>query len=365
MKKLDKKARNHIWKDKKHHYLTFCGKQGKQTWTMDYDERAAKHLTEHIRLYGIFGIKGHGKKGEIKKVVFQGYYPYRENDNQVKTKNGDTFDLSSGNLYVTGDIVPANLQRRIWHDGRRIWIKRSCADDLFFTEYDYLLYAILCDTRLQNWYVIQRGGTKRLYCHNLDGTTPLGFAEIIWLYHQGDLDPDHLIESIMAGKKKLSEDGLQIDHLRDNQNNNCFHNLAAMTTSENAQKNSMVTKINFPYLFIPIQKDGVYRIACGDAGMGYFKFVVCKNTSDFIDFLRFFYEQAKTSGKMFPNPLEADKTCCYSRSLEDDGREYHEKNYNIIEALLKMKECSFEHWPCDLSTIFFNKTLISGGNQDV
>ena len=355
MGKLNKKAQNKVWNDEKHHYLTAHGKQGKKTWTMDYDERAAKNLANHIKENGLFTITGHGRKGEIKKVVLQGYYPYREIDAQVKTKNGNPFDLSSGNLYVTGDIVPANLQRRIWHDGRRIWIKRSCAYDLYFTEYDYLLYAILCDTRLQNWYVMQKGNTKRLYCHNLDGSTPLGFAEIVWLYHHGEIDPDKLIESIMAGKKKLSEAGLQIDHLRDNQCNNCLHNLAAMSASENAQKNNIVTKINLPYVFIPVQKNGLYRVACGAADMGVFKFVECCSAAESIDFLRAFWTQATTSRKMLPNPLNVGKTHCYSRMLEDDGREYHDEHYNIIEGLLQLNEEDFEQWPCDLAEIFATK----------
>ena len=133
MKKLNKKARNHIWKDGKHCFLTVSGKKGeKSTWSMDYDERTTAHLAEHIQKNGAFTVAGRGKKGEIKKVVFAGYYPYKDFPGSVKTKNGNPFDLSSGNLYVTGDLVPANMQRRIWHDGYRIFIKRSCADDLYY-----------------------------------------------------------------------------------------------------------------------------------------------------------------------------------------------------------------------------------------
>lgn len=353
MKKLNKKARNHIWKDGKHCFLTVSGKKGeKSTWSMDYDERTTAHLAEHIQKNGAFTVAGRGKKGEIKKVVFAGYYPYKEFPGSVKTKNGNPLDLSSGNLYVTGDLVPANMQRRIWHDGYRIFIKRSCADDLYYTEYDYLLYAILCDTRLQNWYVLPEGNTTRLYCHNLYGSTPLGFAEIVWLYHQGEIDPDNLIQSIVDGKKKLSEAGLQIDHLRDNQCNNCLHNLTTMTVSENSQKNNIVTKINLPYVFIPIQKDGLYRVVCGATDTSIFKFVLCRSTTEFIDFLRAFWHQARSSGKMLPTPLERGKTRCYSRLIVDDGRAYHGDEYNIIEALLQMEEESFEQWPCDLSSIF-------------
>ena len=117
MKKLNKKARNHIWKDGKHCFLTVSGKKGeKSTWSMDYDERTTAHLAEHIQKNGAFTVAGRGKKGEIKKVVFAGYYPYKDFPGSVKTKNGNPLDLSSGNLYVTGDLVPANMQRRIWHD---------------------------------------------------------------------------------------------------------------------------------------------------------------------------------------------------------------------------------------------------------
>lgn len=232
-----------IWEDGKHCYMTVQGRRYKQTWTMDYDLKAVHSLIELIKNGNSISVTGRSIKGDIKKLVYKCYFPHNEFAGNVMLRNGDPKDLSSSKLYVTGDIVPATTIRRIWHDNHRIYIKRVCSDDLFYTNYDYLLYTLLCDTRLKNWHVLKKGNTKRLYCHNKEGTTPIGFAEIVLLYHKGMLNPDDMISSIIAGKKKLSDKGLQIDHLQDNQDNNCIHNLAVMTPTENAKKSNLVSKI--------------------------------------------------------------------------------------------------------------------------
>ncbi len=343
-----------VWEDGKHCYIAVRGHRYKQTWTMDYDLNAVHNLITLIKNGNSVTAEGRSNKGDIKKLVYQCYYPRKEITGNVKTVNGDASDLSSANLYIIGDIVPATTTRRIWHDNLRIYIKLSCAGDLFYTDYDYLLYALLCDTHLRNWYILTKGNTKRLYCHNPEGTTPIAFTEIVWLYHKGELDPSNLIKSILTGKTRLAEDGLQIDHLRDNQYNNCIHNLAAMTIRENSQKNNLVTRINFPWVFIPVQKDWKYRVMCGVASNDktLIKWIICDNTKALCDLIRQFWGVACKSGEMLPAPTEENLTNCASRTLEDSGREYNGEQYNIIEGLLQLSEEDFEVWSSDVLDVF-------------
>lgn len=335
-----------VWEDGNHCYITVRGRRYKQTWTMDYDLKAIQNLIALIKNGNNITVTGDSDKGDIKKLIYQCYFPCKELAGNVMLGNGDPNDLSSSNLYVAGDIVPATTIRRIWHDNHRIYIKRVCSDDLFYTDYDYLLYTLLCDTRLKNWYVLKKGSTKRLYCHNPEGTTPIGFAEIVWLYHKGELNPSNLIQSIIAGKNRLSDKELQIDHLQDNQDNNCIHNLAAMTLSENSQKSNLVSKIKLPYICVPVQKEGKFRVVCGkmEGEQARVKSILCSNASDLVDCIRQFWKLASGKGDISNTSM--------IELLQDDGRHSHGDIENLIEFLLRANEKDLEQWPCNLASAF-------------
>lgn len=335
-----------IWEDGKHCYITVWGHRYKQTWTMDYDLKAISYLIALIKNGNKIKSSGGSNQGDIKKLVYKCYFPHKELAENVMLCNRDASDLSSSNLYVTGDIVPATTIRRIWHDNHRIYIKRVCSDNLFYTDYDYLLYTLLCDTRLKNWYVLKKGNAKRLYCHNPEGTTPIGFAEIVWLYHKGVLNPDDLIQSIIAGKKKLADKGLQIDHLQDNQDNNCIHNLAAMTPTENSKKSNLVSKIKLPYICVPVQKNGKFRVVCGkmEGEQARIISILCSNASDLVDCIQQFWKLA--SGKKVMSNISMIDW------LQDDGRHSHGDTENLIEFLLRVDEKDLTKWPCSLASAF-------------
>jgi len=357
MEEIFSNGRNAILIDKNHCYLRVFGKKKVNTWMLDRDMRAAEYIKEHITKYGNFIANGDGKNGKIKEVVYRAYRPYGCRNGKVYLCNGNPFDITSVNLYVSGDHVPANQQRLIWHDEHRIWIKLRARDEVFFTEYDERLFFILCNSNLCSWYVLEKRQAKRLYCRSKYNGAPISLSEIVWLYHMGKIDVNNLVSSIFKGKQWLSDEGLQIDHLRDNQQNNCIHNLAAMTSVQNTMKRNYVGKINLPYAFIPVRTDGGFRIICGRTtnNRAQIKCVLCRDVESFLDCLARFKNIAESSGKMLETPLDATETKCVSRMLKDDGKEDHNGHYNMIEGLLQLQEEKFEQWPCDLSAVLCDK----------
>lgn len=353
MEEIFNNGKNTILIDKDHCYLRVHGKKKVNTWMLDRDMRAVEQIKKHISKYGNFIANGDGKNGKLKEVVYRSYRPYGYKDGKVYLCNGNQFDLTSANLYVTGDYVPANQQRLIWHDEHRIWIKLRARDEVFFTEYDERLFFILCNSQLCSWYVLEKRNTKRLYCRGKYNGAPIGFSEIVWLYHARKIDTNNLIPSIFNGKRWLSETGLQIDHLRDNQQNNCPHSLAAMTAAQNTAKRNHVGKINLPYVFVPVRTGGSFRIICGQVAGDdpQIKYISCRDVESFLDCLAHFRSIAENSGKMLKTPLDATKTNCISRMLMDDGKEDHEGHYNVIEGLLQLQENEFEQWPFELEPV--------------
>lgn len=388
---------NRITIDKKHCYFEINAQKHSRKYTLDRDLRAVEMLIEHIKRYGSFWINGNGegagKHGSLRLVVYQSYRPYGcsivhtmpKTERYVYLCDGNPYNLTSANLYVYGDEVACNQSRRIWHDEYRIWIKVTNQDPIFFTEYDPSLYSILCNTRLASWYVFRNGGTvpprlpgwenkrgkqrkllkevvetdrstssERLYCKIADCTAPIGLHTVVWLYHTGKLRIDDLVQSIKEGSSELSKSGIQIDHIRNNTQNNCFHNLTAMEGGKNDSKNNSVVQINLPYFFIPVRVGDTFRTLCGKVNGEDVtaQRVICHGVDELLDFLRKFRDFAKSSGAMLPRPEDRTKTACLSQMLIDDGREWHGDQYNPIEELLRVNDDELIPWRGDITAVF-------------
>ena len=386
---------NRITIDREHCYLEINARKHSKKYTLDRDLRAIEKLKEHIERWGYFWIDGNGegasKHGSLRLTIYKAYHPYgRDIDHTMpKTEryvylcDGNPYNLTSANLYVYGDEVPYNQSRRIWHDEFRIWIKLTNQDRVFFTDYDPALYSLLCNTRLASWYVWRENGalpprltgwkskrgtqrkllkgvsksdvftiSDRLFC-KIDGY-PVGLHTVVWLYHTGKIRVDDLEKSIKNGCKEMSETRLQIDHLRNNIQNNTIHNLTAMERAKNNSKNNLIVQINFPYFFIPVRVDDSFRVMCGkvDGEDVIVRRIICRDVDSFLDCLRKFRDVAKSSGEMLPIPEDRTRTVCISQMLIDDGREYHGKQYNVIEALLRASDDEFTAWDGDITMVF-------------
>lgn len=162
---------NRITIDKEHCYFEINAQKHSKKYTLDRDLRVVEALKEHIERWGYFWIGGNGegasKHGSLRLTIYKAYHPYgRDIDYKMPKKrryvylcDGNPCNLTSANLYVYGDEVPYNQSRRIWHDEFRIWIKLTNQDQVFFTDYDPVLYSILCNTRLASWFVLTQGNT--------------------------------------------------------------------------------------------------------------------------------------------------------------------------------------------------------------
>lgn len=356
---------NRITMDKKYCYFEINARKHQKKFTLDRDLRAVEALKEHIKRWGYFWInkrgEGAGKHGSLRLAVYKAYRPYGcdvdytmpKTKRYVYMRDGDPYNLTSSNLYVYGDEVAYNQHRRIWHDDYRIWIKLADRDSIFFTDYDPALYTVLCNTKLASWYMSSENGSEYLFCR-LDGcTAPIGLHIVVWLYYTGKIRLDNLVQSIRDGSDELSKSGLQIDHLRNNTQNNTFHNLAAMEAAKNSSKRDLVTQINLPYFCIPVRVGDDFRVLCGksDGEDTIAKYVICHDVDGLLDLIRQFREVAKNSGEMLPKPKDHTKTACLSQMLIDDGREYHDGKYNLIDGLLRASDDELTPWTGDISMI--------------
>lgn len=282
-------------------------------WTVTNDERAIKTLKEHIAQYGDFDANGHGAEGDIASVMYKAYRPKCCPEfSHVWPVDGDWHNLTDTNLRSDADettllvdLVPITAQRRIWHNDRRIFIKLSAYNQLFFTTYTEEMFRVLCDvTLLKSWYVYK----NRLYCR-VHGRI-VAFSDVIVLFDAGRINVADIAGSLLDGKRWIQKNKLEADHLRNNTGNNCPHSLAIMPKGKNSSKNDMLIKISAPYAFITVRVGEDFRILLGKFGTPdeYYRYIVCHGVEQFLECLREFYQIAKDSGEMLPAPEDGDKT---------------------------------------------------------
>ena len=322
-------------------------------WIVTNDKRAIRALEEYENLSDI----------DMAEVMYRAYRPYAcPSFSRVWPKDGDSKNLTDWNLVsdadetdLPPDIVPITSQRRIWHNDKRTFIKLPIRNELFFTTYDPELFKILCSPELSGWYIqTQKRKTKtafRLYCR-VQGQI-VSLAEIVALWNQGGMSPDNITRSVREGKEWLRNEGLEVDHLKDNPKNNCPHNLCIMADKSNHAKLDSVTGIMLPYVFLPVKVGNEFRVLCGkadysavsdDYGLESLQMISCRGIEQFLDFLKAFKETIKQNGDMLPRPEDQTVTNCVAQMLVDDGELYHDEKYNPIEQLLRADSSDFTPW---------------------
>lgn len=326
-------------------------------WIVTDDSRSIKALEEHVAKFGDFDADGNGAGGDIFSTMYRAYRPWCCPEfTGTWTKDGDSHNLTDWNLGSNADetnlpdgVVPITKQRRIWHNQHRIFIKLPDREKVFFTNYDPILFQLLCNRDvLSGWYIQeQERKTKapqyRLYCRVAGKITSL--AELVVLFFEKRIDTANAVASIIAGKQWMRENNLQVDHLRDNRSNNCIHNLCIVPATQNGSKSDLVTAINAPYFFVPVQIDGRVQVLCGRGDSeAYNAAILCDDSSEFLACIKQFSTWAKGFGDMLQTPSTPDKTACVSEMLQDDGELYHNGQINPIEWLLRADESELTPW---------------------
>lgn len=335
-------------------------------WIVTNDARALQALKDHVAQYGSFDADGHGAGGDIAGVMYRAYRPwFCPEFSRVWSIDGDWHNLTDVNLRSDADettlpdgSIPITKQRRIWHNERRIALKLPIRDELFFMDYSPERFQILCNKALSGWYVQEQiRNTKtayRLYCRMAGGAASL--AEIVALHDAGKINVNDVVGSILAGKRWLRDNDLQVDHLKDNAQNNCGHNICIVKSGLNGGKSDSVTEIMLPYVFLPVRVGNVFRVLCGraqyhadtnDYGLTTLKMIVCQGADEFFKFIKEFKKVAGANDDMFKRPNDHSLTSCAAQMFADDGREYHGDIYNPVEMLLRASEDEFEHWNGD------------------
>lgn len=339
-------------------------------WIVTDDARALQTLKAHIARYGNFDANGHGEMGDIATVIYRAYRPWCcPKFSRVWPVDEDWRNLTDCNLRSDADettlpdgVIPITTQRRIWHNEHRIFLKLPIRDQLFFTDYTEGLFHILTNKALNGWYVQpQYRCTKtvyRLYCR-IKGII-VSIAEIVALYDAGKVDIDDITSSILSGKKWIRDNELQVDHLKDNPQNNCVHNLCIIRDRLNGGKSDDVTEIMLPYVFLPVKTGEVFRVLCGKAqyhtdtdeyDLNTLKMIACHSTNEFLQFIKAFRKAVEANGDMSKRPDDYNLTNCVAKMFADDGQEYHDGKYNPIERLLRAEENDFTPY-IEIATIY-------------
>lgn len=306
-------------------------------WIVTNDARAFRALKDHITQYGDFDADGHGAGGDIASVMYRAYRPwFCPEFNQVWPIDGDWHNLTDVNLRSDADettlpdgMMPITKQRRIWHDESRIALKLPVRDELFFTEYSPQRFQIIANKALHGWYVQpQERNTKtayRLYCRMAGGAASL--AEIVALHDAGKVDINDVVGSILAGKRWLRDNDLQVDHLKDNTQNNCSHNICIVKSGLNGGKSDSVTEIMLPYVFLPVRVGNMFRVLCGraqyhadtnDYDLTTLKMIACQGADEFFKFVKEFKKAAEANGNMSKRPNDHSLTNCAAQMFADD-----------------------------------------------
>lgn len=335
---------NAIYSDGVYYYLLHF-KTGK-VWRFDKDKSVLTGLTDYLNKNGSIDSRGRNQKcdAQISQILWKLYYPYADKrDGRVLFADGNSQNLSSANLYIRGDYITRNQNRQIYHNQNRIFIKCSSNNACFFTDYEPELFDLLCCTDFCSWYIKDsqsKVGYRLLASY---GKLHVSLTEIVYGYFFFGLRADNISKVIPKMKKQLAPKGVEIDHLRNNPQNNTIHNLVLMPQKLNAKKRDLVARINAPFWFIPVQKDGKIRVSLGDATTpDSERFLLFDNAKDFVGYLERYQKECFLSKRMLNRAIESGKTNCISKMLDDDGQLMQGKDYNMIEVLLNMSEDQFE-----------------------
>lgn len=254
--------------------------------------------------YGAFKIHPSKKRKYYLSQYLYGVYHGKPlswvRNGRVNFLDRNRCNLTSANLSHTHANEPENINRRIWRDGDYIFLYHKKSGKVYFTDYEEELFKLLCNRRILWGYLPDLGRLRATVMdpktkRKMDGFT-FGFHTLVYCYYHYGARYRNFIGCIRKMQKDLQKNGLAIDHLDSNQEDNLAWNLSLMTRSQNSLKNNFSSRIRFPFFIFAVYINGKYRMVYGrvrgeilapefDAA-----FTICQNASDLVDFLRKFLE---------------------------------------------------------------------------
>lgn len=252
----------------------------------------------------------------------------------IRFLDKDISNCMSENLYSSSESVMQTKYRKISNDDMRIYFSFWKCKERYFTDYEQELLELLSSSCFSWIYteVKRKDGTCRqvlnaaIYAKGDESLygTHFHISGIVWAYYNLGMRADNIIEPLKC-LQALYDKGFVIDHIRDNQRNQCRHNLSMMTNAQNTSKHNLVSSIQLPYALIPFYTDDEYRIFCGrynttNSVWEWNRFYKCTDVDTFIVMLKDFELHAKTVGDMLEPITDGVYTNCVSRMLVDDGK---------------------------------------------
>jgi hypothetical protein len=326
---------------------------------MDKNEKVLQGIISYAEDNGRFSISGKGKTAirlwiDGKDCSLARFLYALTRDIPVSKTPLDTIRFADkdntnccfDNLSVRGDDI--------YCDSHRIYIEHHQSSERFFTYSESVLFDLLKNPAF-TWYYHERArkeeaarkllsATIHIDRERLFGNWKIPLSGLVWAYYNLSLRSDNIIEPL-SELRKLFNHGYVIDHLRDNSRNNCPHNLSLMTFRENAEKKAYVTKIQLPYVFVPVFVDGEYRVLCGkfhnDGKWEWSKLFRCLSVEVFLKLLKEFSGYSKKAGDMRPALNGTAYTNCLSKMVTDDGEGEIQP---LIDATVDCFEV-YDAWP--------------------
>jgi len=142
----------------------------------------------------------------------------------------------------------------IYHDEKRIYLKHNKCEQPFFTNYEPELYVLLTSSFLKFVYIQKKdepNAVGKLLATALIGDKNLlvNLSHIIWAYFSLKMRRDNFAK-VLSELREFFDKGFEIDHLNDDQKNNCIHNINMMYGGNNLSKHNKMSEIQLPYVFV-------------------------------------------------------------------------------------------------------------------
>ncbi len=265
---------------------------------------------------------------------------------RVNFLDGNTSNLTKANLSHTHADEEDNINRRIWREGEYIFLHHKKSGQCYFCSYTPVLFDLLCSHRILWGYQPDMGRLQATVIwkkRKMKGFA-FGFHTLCYAsYHYG-AGKNNFIGRVKQMQKDFSAAHLSVDHLDDNQANNCIWNLSPMRKEQNAGKKDILGCIRYPFFFYAVYFDGEYRVVCGricgdvlypgyDAA-----FVICADPPALIELAKRFYKTEWEDGVSPEKKLKSNPdNVCLQNYFGDFGatgirKLLLEKNQNEFET---------------------------------
>lgn len=180
-------------------------------------------------------------------------YPIMFKEDESKTML--VYDCTPENLLADNMLVAENSNVTVNCDVSTMFLSRHKNNmdgailDNFYTELKHGLihiFNVLLPNAKIHWSLYKNA----LKCDiRIKGRIMVAFSEIVWLYHNGKIDLNNPIQSIIKGHDELSAKGIVIDHLSERKSNNFIIMLAPVPSDVNSSFGARRSTIKRPYFF--------------------------------------------------------------------------------------------------------------------